>query len=338
MLTFAILAAVLTLGGVLAVTLPLLRRDRAGAPTAPWAAVSAAGVLILGSALLYFAWSSWSWRAAPVTVSPQTMVARLARQLEGNPNNLEGWLMLGRSYAVLQELPLALRAFERADRLSGGKNVEALLGEAEVLALQDPTELEGRAGRLIDRALVLEPDSGKVLFFAATVAARRGQLPLARERFARILAMNPPDTVRPILEQEIRLIDEKLAAPAEPAPGRASASAAGAASVSVNITLAPALSAGTPAPLFVFVKNATAGGPPLAAKRLESHFPQSVTLTPADSMIPGRSFAAGQAVQVVARIARSGSPVGASGDPYGEINYRVGQDGQLNLVIDRVTP
>jgi cytochrome c-type biogenesis protein CcmH len=338
MLTFAILAAVLTLGGVLAVTLPLLRRDTAGAPSAPWAAVSAASVLILGSALLYFAWSNWSWRAAPATDSPQTMVARLARQLEGNPNNLEGWLMLGRSYAVLQELPLALRAFERADRLSGGKNVEALLGEAEVLALQDPTELEGRAGRLIDRALVLEPDSGKVLFFAATVAARRGQLPLARERFARILAMNPPDTVRPILEQEIRLIDEKLAAPAEPAPGPASASAAGAASVSVNITLAPALSAGTPAPLFVFVKNATAGGPPLAAKRLESHFPQSVTLTPADSMIPGRSFAAGQAVQVVARIARSGSPVGASGDPYGEINYRVGQDGQLNLVIDRVTP
>ena len=338
MLTFAILAAVLTLGGVLAVTLPLLRRDRAGAPTAPWAAVSAAGVLILGSALLYFAWSSWSWRAAPVTDSPQTMVARLARQLEGNPNNLEGWLMLGRSYAVLQELPLALRAFERADRLSGGKNVEALLGEAEVLALQDPTELEGRAGRLIDRALALEPDSGKVLFFAATVAARRGQLPLARERFARILAMNPPDTVRPILEQEIRLIDEKLAAPAEPASGAAAASSAGAASVSVNITLAPALSGGTPAPLFVFVKNATAGGPPLAAKRLDSHFPQSVTLTPADSMIPGRSFAAGQAVQVVARIARSGSPVGASGDPYGEINYRVGQDGQLNLVIDRVTP
>jgi hypothetical protein len=82
----------------------------------------------------------------------------------------------------------------------------------------------------------------------------------------------------------------------------------------------------------------SSGGPPLAAKRLESQFPQSVTLTPSDSMIPGRSFAAGQAVQVVARIARSGSPVGASGDPYGEITYRVGQDGLLNLVIDRLTP
>jgi cytochrome c-type biogenesis protein CcmH len=338
MLTFAVLAALLTVGGVLAVTLPLLRRGRGGAPPAPWAALAAAGVLVIGSGLLYIAWSNWSWRSAPAADSPQSMVARLARQLEENPNNLEGWLMLGRSYAVLQELPLALRAYQRADRLSGGKSVEALLGEAEVLALQDPSELEGRAGRLIDRALVLEPNSGRVLFFAATVAARRGELPLARERFARILALNPPENVRPILEQEIRLIDEKLAAPGSPPPGQAAAAAAGNASVSVNITLAPALGGGAPAPLFVFVKNAAAGGPPLAAKRLESHFPQSVTLTAADSMIPGRSFAAGQAVQVVARIARSGSPVGASGDPYGEITYRVGQDGQLNLVIDRLTP
>jgi hypothetical protein len=55
-------------------------------------------------------------------------------------------------------------------------------------------------------------------------------------------------------------------------------------------------------------------------------------------MIPGRSFAAGQSVQVVARVARSGSPVGASGDPFGEVTYRVGQDGLLNLVIDRITP
>ena len=79
-------------------------------------------------------------------------------------------------------------------------------------------------------------------------------------------------------------------------------------------------------------------GPPLAAKRLESQFPQPVTLTPADAMIPGRTFAAGQTVQVVARIARSGNPVAASGDPYGEVTYRVGEDGLLDLVIDHLTP
>jgi hypothetical protein len=55
-------------------------------------------------------------------------------------------------------------------------------------------------------------------------------------------------------------------------------------------------------------------------------------------MIPGRLFSAGQNVQVVARIARTGNPVGASGDPFGEVSYRVGKDGLASLVIDRLTP
>jgi len=338
MLAFVVLAAAFTSAAVLLVALPLLRRRAAVAP-APWTALGAAALLVLGGLILYVTWSNWSWRTAPQSAdAPQAMVARLARQLEANPDNLDGWLMLGRSYTVLQEFPLALRAFERADRLSGGRNFEALLGEAEVLALQDPAELTGRAGRLIDRALELAPDSGKALFFGATVAARRGDLPLARERFAKLLTMNPPDNVRPLIEEQIRAIDERSAAsgaapPAAAAPGPTAA-------VRVNITLAPRLSgnADRGVPLFVFVRRAGEAGPPLAAKRLESQFPQAVTLTAADSMIPGHSFAPGQAVQVVARIARSGNPVGSSGDPFGELTYRVGQDGLLNLVIDRLTP
>ena len=336
--TIVVLAAALTVAGVLVVALPLLRRGKRGLPPAPWAALGSAGVLVVGAALLYVSWSNWSWRAAPAADSPQTMVARLARQLEEDPKNLDGWLMLGRSYLVLQELPLAFKAFERAERLSQGQSVEALLGQAEALALQDPAELEGRAGRLIERALVLAPDSGKALFFAATVAARRGDLPLARERFAKLLSENPPDNVRTLIEGQIRAIDERLAAGPATAAVQPQGSAAVQATVRVNVSVSPKLAADASAPLFVFVRHPGEGGPPLAAKRLESHFPQSVTLTPADAMIPGRSFAAGQAVEVVARIARSGSPVAASGDPFGELIYRVGQDGLLNLVIDRITP
>jgi cytochrome c-type biogenesis protein CcmH len=340
LITFVVLAAVLTVGGVLAVALPLIRRGSGTLPPAPWAALAATGVLVLGAALLYLTWSHWSWHESPAADSPQTMVARLARKLEENPQNPEGWLMLGRSYIVLQEYPLAYRAFERVDRLSAGQSVEALLGQAEALALQDPAELTGRAGRLVDRALVLDPGSGRALFFGATVAVRRGELPLARERFAKLLGLNPPDNVRAMIEEQIRFIDEKLAAtpaasPARQPPGPAAGAAA---AVRVSISLSPKLAADASAPLFVFVRRAQEPGPPLAAKRLDSHFPQSVTLTPADAMIPGRTFAAGQAVQVVARIARSGSPVGASGDPFGEITYRVGEDGELNLVIDRVMP
>lgn len=334
MVGFILLAAALTVAAVLVVVVPLLSRGGSAAP-ATWTALGAAAVLIVGSALLYVTWSNWPWRTATAPDSPQNMVARLARQLERHPQDVPGWLMLGHSYTVLQEYPLALRAFERADRLSDGKNAEALTGEAEALTLNDDTELDGRAARLIERALVVAPDSGKALFLGAMVAARRGDLPLARQRFTKILALNPPDNIRTILVQQVAAIDARLASPGAPA----TPAAPGTAAVRVRVTLSPRLSTQTGNfPLFVFVRNPQLAGPPLAVKRLSSHFPQDVELTAADSMIPGRVIGAGTTVQVVARIARSGNPVGASGDPYGELTYKVGQDGPGSLVIDRLMP
>jgi cytochrome c-type biogenesis protein CcmH len=350
MITFVLLAAALTMASVIIVTIPLLRRRTGVAPSASWTALAVAGVLVVGSAALYVSWSNWPWRAAPAADSPERMVSRLARRLEHDPNDLNGWLMLGRSYTVLQEYPLAARAFGRAVQLSDGKSAEALTGQGEALALTDESELDGRAGRLFEQALALEPTSGKALFFGAAVAARRGDLPLARDRFAKLLALNPPAAVRPMIEQQIAAIDEKLsgsagttaavqqgkAAQQAPTSGAAQGSAP---LVRVNVSLAPALaSAAGVAPLFVFVRDPAQAGPPLAVKRLDSHFPQSVALSPADSMVPGRAFSTGQSVQVVARIARSGSPVAASGDPFGEVTYRVGRDGVVSLVINQLTP
>jgi cytochrome c-type biogenesis protein CcmH len=344
MITFVLLAAALTVAGVIAVVIPLLRGGvGAAAPgPAPWAAVAATVLLVIGSAVLYVSWSNWPWKTVTPGDSPQSMVARLARELERDPQNLEGWLMLGRSYIALQEYPLALRAFERADRLSDGKNADALTGEAETLVLTDESELNGRAGRLIERALVLAPDSGKALFFGGAVAARRGDLPLARARFVKLLGMDPPANVRPLIEQQISAIDGQLAgaAPASAAAAQPPPPAANpGAEVRVNVTLAPSLAAAVDAsPLFVFVRDPAHPGPPLAVKRLESRFPQVVSLAASDAMIPGRAFATGQSVQVVARIARSGNPVGASGDPLGEVTYQVGRDGLVSLVIDHLMP
>ena len=361
MTTFVLLAAVLTLAGVVLIAVPLLRKKPVEYSPAPWAALVATGVLAIGSTVLYVRLTNWSWGTKATEDTPQTMVARLARKLEKDPDNLEGWLMLGRSYTQLQEFQLATRAFQRADRLSGGKSVEALIGTAEALARSDENELEGRAGRLIEQALALDPNSGKAMFYGAAVAMRKGDLPLARERFAKLLALDPPDNIKPLLQKQIETIDQQLAGGGPPSmekppqmaaaagrpqvAGAAGPDAAQAATdpnarVRINVTLAPALaqSGSGSSPLFVFVRDPQKPGPPLAVKRLDSHFPQTVELTASDSMMPGRAIAAGQKVQVVARIARSGNPVGASGDPIGESAYLVGKDGLVNIIIDHVMP
>ena len=344
MITFVLLAAVLTVAGVALVAVPLLKKKPVEYSPAPSAALIAAGVLAIGSTVLYVRWTNWSWQATADADSPQTMVARLARRLEKNPEDLNGWLMLGRSYTVLQQYPLAVRAFQRADRLAGGRNADALIGQAEALALSDETELDRRAGRLVEQALALDPQSGKALFFGAAAALRRGELPVARARFAKLLSLNPPDNIKPLLQKQIEAIDQRMAAGPAGAPPAGQPQVAAAtdtgAKVRINVTLAPGLaqSASGSSPLFVFVRDPQRPGPPLAVKRLDSHFPQTVELTALDSMLPGRAIASGEKVQVVARIARSGNPVGASGDPFGESAYMVGRDGLINIVIDRVTP
>src|SRR5262245_27379657 len=120
--TFIVLAIVLTIAAVAVVAIPLLRRNAAVPSPATIAAFSVSGVLIFGAAALYVTLSKWEWRTAASGDSPQGMVSGLARRLEQNPNDLDGWLMLGRSYSVLEQYPLAVRAYQRADQLAGGKN------------------------------------------------------------------------------------------------------------------------------------------------------------------------------------------------------------------------
>jgi len=383
MITFIILATVLTVAAAAAIAVPLLKRDSKSAQ-APWTALAVAGVLGIGATALYLSLSNWSWsRAAAAEDSPQAMVGRLARRLMDDPNDMRGWLMLGRSYMVLNQTELAARAYERANQLAGGRNADALLGIAEALSVEDDSQLSGRAGKLIEKALALDPRSPKALFLGAAAALHRGDLLLARQRFSALLGLNPPDTVRPLIEQQIAAIDKQLASgtsagssgaaalaatggPADSAgpgasgdpaaPGAPSAGGpAGAArsadpsatsapqagpAIHVRVALSPKLrdAASAGAPLYVFVRDPRQHGPPLAVKRLASRFPQAVELSAADAMIPGRAIAPGEDVEVVARIARSGSPIAHKGDPFGEAAYRVGRDGTVEVIIDRLTP
>jgi cytochrome c-type biogenesis protein CcmH len=342
MMSFIVIATAMGLAVAALLAVPLLS-PRPVAPRSPWTALAVLVVLLGGAAALYATFSNWHWsdaQAEAAAGSPQTMVATLARRLASHPDDLNGWLLLGRSYSVLEETPLAVRAYERANALAKGQNADALLGLAEALISQDASQLAGRAGDLVEQALLLTPQSPKALFYGAAAAIQRKQLPLARQRFVALLAANPPDNVRPIVEQQINAIDQALGT-AAPAAAAAPAETAGVpARVKITIKLAPTLGAAgkSDAPLFVFVRDPRAAGPPLAVKRLAAHFPQTVELSSADAMLAGHGMQVGQDVEIVARLSSSGGPLARSGDPFGSVAYHVGASGAVSIVIDRLTP
>jgi cytochrome c-type biogenesis protein CcmH len=312
--------------------IPLLRRRKDAHPASAITAVIVMFVMLLGGTGLYIAFSNYKWVEAPVIAdSPAAMTARKAKELAQNPNDLEGWLMLGRSYAVLQQYPLAIRAYQRADRLANGRNAEAIIGVADALMSQDVDELGRGAGHLYEKALELEPGNLKALFYAAFTALSRDELPLARERLLRLQAIDLPPEGRAMIDHGLAAVDKKM--------GTAAVASAGP-RIAVHVTLAPALAAKVPggAPLFVAARDPKSPGPPFAVKRLTASFPVDVELTAGDAMLPSRRIADGQQLEVVARVALGGTPTATAGDPFGQVSYHVGKDGKLNIVIDRLAP
>lgn len=347
---FLLIAALLAVLAIAPLLYPLLRRSGTGTSAAVSGVIVALGIAG-GAAVLYPVWSTWKWsEPAPAADSPAAMIGRLARRLEKQPDDLQGWMLLGRSYAVVEQYPLAVRAYQRADRLAGGKNAEVLMGLGDAMINAGQSDFNGRAGRLFEQALELDGTSVKALFYSAIAAMERSEFPLARTRFTRLLEGNPPPEVRRVIEEQIRGIDAQLlmaarpgapgsmvaAAPpgaqgAAPAPG---AAAAAAVSVPLRITLAKSVAdkAAAGAPLFVLARIPGQRGPPLAAKRLEAKFPQEVELLSTDAMLAGTGFAAGQEIEIEARIANGGSAVSRSGDPFGTAVVRAG--GRTRTVIE----
>jgi cytochrome c-type biogenesis protein CcmH len=358
MATFLVVAAFMAAIAATAVALPLLRHRQSRVLGA------AAGVLVIGAAAaLYPLWSNWNWHApAQRAASPDVlaMVAKLEQRMRDQPNDIAGWLMLGRSYVALDRLDDAILAYDHAYRLDAN-NVDAMLGLGEAVSLRAGGDITPAAAQLFEQAVTSAPENPKALLYGGFAAAVRGDRATARSRWQALKNLHPPEQVMAMLDARIAELgpgDANAAgrpgaaalAPPGPAPTAAAAvppgqstapgaAVPGAAEATVNLTIAPALKARLTgdAPLFVFAREPGSRGPPLAAKRLTSAaIGTQIHLSSADSMMPGRALTAGQRVSITARVSFSGQPLPAAGDLYGELSYDVGRDGVRNLVIDRV--
>lgn len=300
----------------------------------------------------------------PHAADAQDAIAELAASLEDNPDDVEGWKFLGRSYRAQERYVEAARAFDRALALDDDDPV-VMLDLGESLLFADNTAITGRAGQLFENALRLAPGNARALWYAGLAAANRGERLLAADRWEQILATEPPDDVRQILENNIREL--RVAAGAE--QGGAGSMAAAAAempaepaeprtaepvsepepeipsvevepgTVPLQVTLSPDLAAQAPADavLFIFARMPGVGGPPIAAvRRRAGELPLSITLSDANAMMAGRQISTQEELELVARVAKGGSITESEGDLVGQTVYRMDSGEIARLVIDEV--
>lgn len=121
----------------------------------------------------------------------ERMVAGLAEKLEKEPDNLQGWVMLARSYKAMGRLAEAASAYERAGSLVEG-NADLLLDYADTQA--SISGFSDKVRRLIDKALELEPAHPLGLWLRGTAAYDAKQYDRALLDWEMLLKQLPPDS------------------------------------------------------------------------------------------------------------------------------------------------
>ena len=128
--------------------------------------------------------------------SPQRIeanVAALAKKLEENPNDVAGWIMLGRSYSSLEKFSEASAAYKKATTLKSD-DADLLADYAFVLAMANEKRLSGEPTEIINQALKLDPENPKALELAGAAAFEANDFPLAIKHWQKLLNKTAPDS------------------------------------------------------------------------------------------------------------------------------------------------
>ena len=137
----------------------------------------------------------------------RAMVENLAARLEATPEDLPGWLRLGRAYRVLGEAEKSAAAFARAAALAPqDKNVLLAHGEAMLTAAPENAELSAPFIEIMRQIQALDGEHPVALFFLGLAAAQTGDGKSAEDYWTRLRAKLPEGS------PERAEVDDRIAA------------------------------------------------------------------------------------------------------------------------------
>lgn len=290
-----------------------------------------------------------------------SMVESLAARLRENPEDIEGWVMLGRSYAIMERFDDASATYAKLVQMVPD-NPQFLSDYADMLAMTNNGSLLGKPAEMITRALAIDPNFPKALALAGTLEFEQDKFDQAIVYWERLLSAIPADSRlhKSVSDSIVQAKSLAMRGKGESAPvqlaqnsnvgtdataGSSSAEkqeiSAGVPSISGSVTLDSSL-ADKVSPddtLFVFARASQGPKMPLAILRLNARdIPVSFKLDDNMAMTPAMKLSSFPEVVVGARISKTGQAIPASGDLEGHSDpVKIG-DGEVSITIDHVVP
>jgi cytochrome c-type biogenesis protein CcmH len=257
----------------------------------------------------------------PAQVAEDADINELLMQLEARmaaePNDVEGWMLLGRSYRSLQRFGESRNAFEQARRLAPDDPAVAVELAEALIFTSPPGQPDPAVNGLLEEALARAPDMQKALWLAGMMAAQGGDDARAVALWERLMRLLEPGSgVANSVSEQLNAARARLGVPPPEAWS----------GIEIVIAAPEGLPELSPeAALFIIARDPNAPNPPLGAIRLPPAFPAMVTLTDANSMMPQRPISSVAEVQLQARLSLDGNPLSQEPGPESDA-VTVGRD------------
>ena len=274
-------------------------------------------------------------------------IAELEGKLKKDPNNIEGWQMLGRSYVVSKRFEDAADAYNKANELSDGANPDILISYGEAKGLAAGNQFDQSAMTLFTKALKISPNNERGLWYAGLASYQLQNYKESVEYLEKLLQQVPNDQadVRSALVKYLNDAKQKAGLEVveldQQKDGTEKDSDSNS-NIIVNVTLSDELHNKfvTSDTLFIYARSMNGPKMPLALVKLTAgDLPATVTLDDSVSMMPSMTLSSMEQVEVIARISKTGQAIMQSGDIFGSVeSVKTDQSEIVDVVISELVP
>lgn len=280
---------------------------------------------------------------SPDSQEMNSMIDGLRARLEENPDDLDGWMLLARTFRATQRFDESLGALERASQISPD-NPFIIVDIVETQIYMTPDgKITPEMTETLKQVLAVQPDMQKALWLLGIASSQAGDNATAISYWESLLnQVEPGSNVANSLQSQINAAKAQMGVAVDQAPATtqpAAAESAAAESVAAEPVAAEPVAvvddgawqgikvtvkadesspSGIPAGgvLYVMIRSpGPAMGPPIGVRRIIGpSLPLEITVSDQDSMLPERQISAEAEVQLQARISLTGSPGAKPGD------------------------
>lgn len=250
------------------------------------------------------------------------MIAKLTQRLQQNPNDLDGWLMLGRSFKATQRFKDAVAVLRKASELQAN-NPEIMLQLADAVAMANDGSLKGEPTDLIEKALKIQPDNLMGLWLSGMSKADVNDYEGSIKVWKKLQAHYQPGQedyveIQNLIDTAIARKTGKTAPVAQAETVKTTASSTEEIMVKVDIDPVIKSKLDPADTVFVYVKALEGPKMPLAvAKHQLKDLPLEIKFDDSMAMMPNLKLSLFDKVVVTARVSKQGNAIPQPGEPIG---------------------